>query len=319
MLSDFLFSLNAIAPMMLIIILGNILVKLGVLKPEFIKQGGKLCFNFFLPIQFFVNLYKNENNFSELGAVSLYVYSCIIIVYVMVLLISFKMEDTPQKVAGLVCGFYKSNYALIGMSLAASLLSPDNVSGVSLIIGILIAFNNVVSVLMFTLVLGDKGEGSFLSKFWNIVKEVFTNPLLIGTLLGFIASKLNITWPSFIDKPLNQLANVATPLSLLILGADFSVGSFADYKKEMLFVVWFKGIVVPAAVLGIAAKLGFDGKGMVAVLVAFSSPAGSSTYIMAEAYGADSTLTTDFIMVSTIVSAFTIFCGVLFLRTMGYL
>lgn len=318
-MSDLLFSINAVAPMVIIIALGYLFARAGILKEPFISQGNRLCYQIFLPLQLFRSIYTSQSNLG--GSVHSVIF-CIggsLLVYSAMLILALKVEKTPERQAGLATLFMKSNFVLFGLSLATQLLGEGNIADIALTIAMLVPLNNIFVITVFTLLLKDKNPSRSTNRVWGLLQKILTNPIFLGAVIGLLFSKLQITLPTFAAKTIDQLSNISVPLALLLLGAGFKFSNIAVYKKEILLVMGLKGILLPAGALALASLLGFNAVQMVCVLVIFGSPAASSTYVMAREFGADDTLSANGVIFSSLISVVTIFYCVLFLRTAGYL
>lgn len=317
-MSDLIFSVNAVAPMVIIIALGYLFTRMGILQEPFISQGNRLCYQIFLPLQLFRSIYTSQ---SDLGNSVNSVIFCLggsLLVYGTVLVLSLKPEKTPERQAGLATVFMKSNFVLFGLSLATQLLGEGNIADVALTIAMLVPLNNIFVITVFTLLLKEK-NGSSGSRFWGLLKKILTNPIFLGAVFGLLFSRLQITLPVFAEKAVSQLSAISVPLALLLLGAGFKFSNIAVYRREILLVIGLKGFLLPAAALALGSLLGFTAAQMVCVLVIFGSPAASSTYVMAREFGADDTLSANGVIFSSLISVVTIFFCVLFLRSAGYL
>ncbi len=115
-----LFALNAILPIILLILLGYILKEKHFLEEEWFKKGNKLVFRIFLPCLLFTNVYGIQS-FKEIDW-SVVIYSEIGIVAVFLLgllVVKLTIPDCRQKGVILQCVF-RSNFAIIGLTLAES-------------------------------------------------------------------------------------------------------------------------------------------------------------------------------------------------------
>ncbi len=54
-------------------------------------------------------------------------------------------------------------------------------------------------------------------------KGIITNPIILGILAGLIWSLIQIPVPSIIDKTVENVARIATPLGLMAMGASFDI------------------------------------------------------------------------------------------------
>ena len=64
-MNDLIFALNAVLPIILMIIVGYLLKRIKLLEEENAKKLNTLVFRVFLPIMLFLNVYKIQN-FSEI-------------------------------------------------------------------------------------------------------------------------------------------------------------------------------------------------------------------------------------------------------------
>lgn len=58
----------------------------------------------------------------------------------------------------------------------------------------------------------------------NIKKACFniaTNPIIIGIVLGLLSSLAGLRYPVIINKTINNIAQTATPVALICIGASF--------------------------------------------------------------------------------------------------
>ena len=60
-MEDIIFAINAVLPIILMIMVGYILKKIGLLEEENAKKLSTLVFRIFLPVMLFLNVYKIED------------------------------------------------------------------------------------------------------------------------------------------------------------------------------------------------------------------------------------------------------------------
>lgn len=164
------------------------------------------------------------------------------------------------------------------------------------------------------------------------VKKALLHPVTIAAVLGIAcflltkyipiheyingdylrAERVDIIYSDIIYKPLQNIANLVAPLSMLVLGlriADIDFRGFFKDKHMYLFVL-LRHIALPAVVL--LAMWGLKLAGMqitkevfkVIVLMA-SAPAASSATMFAEKYDCDAAYVSKIVALSTILSIVT--------------
>ena len=88
--------------------------------------------------------------------------------------------------------------------------------------------------------------------------------------MGLAASLLRLDFPVLIDKTINNVASMATPLALITLGAGFE-GKKALAKIKPTLVAAFIKLVAQAAVfIPVAIHFGFTGEKLIAIMVMLS-------------------------------------------------
>lgn len=134
-----------------------------------------------------------------------------------------------------------------------------------------------------------------------------------------MAALLRIDFPVVIDKTINNVAQMATPLALITIGAGFEGRKALAKIKPTIAASMIKLVIQPLIFLPVAAWMGFTGEKMIAILIMLASPTTPSCYIMAKNMKNDGTLTASVIVMTTLLAAFTLTGWIFLLKTMGYI
>ncbi len=334
-----LFALNAILPIILLILLGYLLKRKNFLDEGWFKKGNKLIFRVCLPCMLFINVYNIES-FTDINwSVVIYSEIAILIVFFLGLLtVKLTVPDNRQKGVVLQCVF-RSNFAIIGLTLAESL---GGVTGRG-IAAVLSAFSiptfNILAVISLTMFL--EGEGGQKANLKEVLVKIAKNPLIIGVVCGLIVLGIRSFIPvnadgnpvfslsgslPFLYEALNNLAKICSPLALVILGGLFDFSAVRGLLKEILIGTVARVVVVPLAVIGLAVILSahtdllhFDATVYPALVALFGSPVAVASAIMAQEMDNDGVLAGQLVVWTSIASIFTIFLSILSLRTLGLL
>ena len=151
------------------------------------------------------------------------------------------------------------------------------------------------------------------------MKSIVTNPIILGIAVGMIWSLLKIPQPVILSKSVTYLGNMATPLSLIALGASFKFGEAKGKLPVTLGIAALKLVLFCAVFLPIAVKLGFRGEKLIAILVMLGSATTGSCFVMAKNLGHKGTITAFAVMLTTLLSAFTLTGWLFVLKTLGYI
>ena len=95
--------------------------------------------------------------------------------------------------------------------------------------------------------------------------------------------------PAIIEGPLGHLANLNTPLAMLMLGTYLAGTDLKRIFKipENYLTIFIKLLVLPAATLGVAFLLGIRGDLLVGLAIMSCVPSASNTVMFAAQYGRD--------------------------------
>ena len=323
-MDSFLFSVNAVLPIILMVALGYLLRRMGFINEDFAKKGNKLVFRVFLPTMLFLNVYNIEASMDIGVTYIIFAVIATFVFYFAGILISFVATKEQKRRAPFIQAVFRSNYALIGIPLAEAFYGKEGVAVAALLSAVSIPLFNVLAVVTFA-VFAD-GEKPSVKK---IFRDIVTNPLIIGVMLGVVMLLLKNGLASVgvtqtlsdltpIYKFLNYLSNMATPLALIVLGAQFEFSAIPGMKREIIVSTLMRIIIVPTVAIGIAVISGFFGGAHIAAFVAlFGTPVAVSTVPMTQELGGDSAFAGQLVVWTTLLSGITLFLFSFALKAIG--
>ena len=313
MWNDFMFSVGAILPVFGVMVLGFLLRRRGFLTQGFCQTGNRLVFNLCLPAMLLRQIASMGGVRAADGGFLLYAFAATLAGVLAVWLPAhFFMKDKTQ-VGAFAQGAFRGNTALLGAALLQSICGSQAYA--PLIILAAVPVYNVLSVVVLSL---EAGGGGTLdrARVLGALKQVARNPILLGILAGMPFALIGRSIPLPADKVLSMLGGLASPLSLLVIGAGFRWQAALEKRRTTLLAALVKLVLLPAAALPPAAALGFRGEALVALLVMSGTPSAVSSYIMAENMGNDGVLANGIVAVTTLLSAVTLTGWIFLLRTL---
>ena len=179
-----LFALNAILPIILLILLGYLLKKKNFLDEGWFKKGNKLIFRVCLPCMLFVNVYSIES-FTDINW-SVVVYSEIAIFaafFIGLVMVKLTVPDNRQKGVILQCVF-RSNFAIIGLPLAESLGGVEGKGIAAVLSAFSIPTFNILAVIALTMFVDS--EDGHKANLKDVLIKIAKNPLIIGVVCGLV-------------------------------------------------------------------------------------------------------------------------------------
>ncbi len=326
-MSALIFSLNAVSPIVLTVVIGYFLKRIGLITQEISRALNKLVFRVFLPIMLFLNVYRIEKfSFTEIGFVGYVVISVAIMFFIVLPIVCVFTKDGKKRGA-LLQGSFRSNYALIGIPLSESIAGDAGVLSATVLSAVLIPFYNVLAVISLSIF----GDGQKKTSVRKIVTDIIKNPLIDSIAVGLVflgvralLGKFDIAFSPESVKPiwsvLENMGALATPLALISLGAQFEFSAVKELRRDLSFALATRTVIFPLIGIG-AAYLLFSNAfsaGQFAVLIAvFATPVAVSSVPMTQEMGGDSSLAGQIVVFTTLFSVLSVFMSCLLLRIAG--
>ena len=292
-MSDFIFSVNVTFPIFLVMVIGWVLHQIGMLDEHFVTVANRFNFKVTLPFMLFRDIASVE--ISKVFDLKFVLYCAIVssICFWGIWGISkFAVKDDSIRGA-FVQSSFRSSAAVMGMAFinniyGSSAMGPQDEQG-------------------------KRDKGKIKQALVNIVK----NPIIDSIFLGLIVSLLGIHFPTIVNKTINSVAQLATPLALIVIGAGFEGRKAIAKIKPTCWAAAIKLVIQPLVFLPVAAYMGFSGEKIIAILIMLASPTTPSCYIMAKSMKNDGVLTASVIVATTLFAAFTLTFWIFLLRTFG--
>jgi predicted permease len=311
-----LFSVNAVVPIVLLVVVGFFLKKIKLIDESFVNKGTKFIFCVALPVSLFNNAYNLD--IAESFNVSLVVFtvvSLLVIIIGQLIIVPHVIKDR-RRCGVFIQGVYRSNYLFIGVALATSIMNDGDIGPtVMLMPFVTIIFNFFAVFILMTF--ADKCDecGNLIKpKSGEILLNTIKNPLIIGVTSGIIFSAIGLRLPTVFEKTLSDIGSIATPLAIILLGAQFNFQSLKGNLKIASIATALRIVVVPGVVLATAVLLGFRGSDLAALFIVFAPSTAVSSFIMARNMDGDSELAGQIVVMTTLFSALTLFIGIYVLK-----
>lgn len=331
-------AMNAVFPITLLILLGYFLKRKNIIVREFIKVGNNIIFNLALPCMLFVNVYSIEGFSVFHWDIIGYILAVVMVIFILGYFISIFTTKVPERRGVIWQCSVRSNFAIIGMPLAGALGGNEALGVAAFISAFSIPLFNILGVIALTAFMNDSKE--LKKNIKNIILNIFKNPSIIGVVLGIVclavrAWQVNVFGETvfslehdakFFYSALNSLKALTTPLSLIILGAQFEFSAIRGLWKDIAVGTVLRIIIAPLIGIGGAVLLSTYtnilscGPNEYPALIAlFGSPVAVASAIMADSMGSDGQLAAQHLVWSSVCSIVTIFVTACLLMAVGLL
>lgn len=310
-MENLMFSLNATMPIFILIILGFFFRKIGLLKETMLNGLNQFVFKVTLPVLLFGDLAKQNFVDSWNGKFVAFCFFVTILSITLAACISMTLRNKNQK-GEFIQGAYRSSAAILGIAFITNIYGDSGMAPLMIIASVPLYNIMAVMILSFTNPERTSIDGKLMKK---TVKEILTNPIIIGILCGAIWSFFQFPSSTILDKTISNLGSLTTPLGLMSMGAAFDwnkakTGMSSSFLASFIKLFGLCAVFLPSAIL-----IGFREAELIAILVMLGSSTTVSCYVMAKNMGHDGVLTSSIIALTTCGSAFSLTFWLYILRT----
>lgn len=328
----FMFSFNAVMPILLTTVSGYIIRLTGLFDDAFFKKANSLVFKVFLPVLLFKNVY-DIGSLGDINVPSL-VYCALSVLALAAVgygcAVAF-IKNRRQK--GVIAqSVFRSNYAYIGIPLAESIAGAAAVSYAGIVSAVTIPIFNILAVILLSHYSEDKE-----ADLKDTLRKVVKNPLIRAILTGIAVLVIRELLPAgadgeiifsvkrdlpFIYSTIANLSKIASPFALVVLGARFDFKAVKSLIKPICLGTALRLVVSPVVGIGcavvLAEKIGvlsLSSTEYPALIALFSTPVAVSSAVMTGEIGGDEQLANQLVVWTSLLSVVTMFIAVFLMRS----
>ena len=314
-MENFIYSVDATFPIFLVMVIGYILKQIGMLNDNFVTVANRFNFKVTLPFM----LFRDISGVDIRAVFDIrYVLFCALVSTACFWIIwgGVKLFLKDQSMRGaFVQASFRSSAAVMGLAFIQNMYGSSAMGPLMIVSAV--PLYNIFSVIVLTFEGAHSGEVDPKQKVKDACINIAKNPIILGILAGLVVGLLGIDFPVIVDKTVNSVAQMATPLALITIGAGFEGRKALAKIRPTIAASMIKLVVQPLIFLPVAAWMGFRGEQMIAILIMLASPTTPSCYIMAKNMDNDGVLTASVIVMTTLLAAFTLTGWIVYLKTVG--
>ena len=314
-MENFIYSVDATFPIFLVMVIGYILKQIGMLNDNFVTVANRFNFKVTLPFM----LFRDISGVDIRAVFDIrYVLFCALVSTACFWIIwgGVKLFLKDQSMRGaFVQASFRSSAAVMGLAFIQNMYGSSAMGPLMIVSAV--PLYNIFSVIVLTFEGAHSGEVDPKQKIKAACINIAKNPIILGILAGLIVGLLGIDFPVIVDKTVNSVAQMATPLALITIGAGFEGRKALAKIRPTIVASMIKLVIQPLIFLPVAAWMGFRGEQMIAILIMLASPTTPSCYIMAKNMDNDGVLTASVIVITTLLAAFTLTGWIFILKTVG--
>ena len=316
-MENFIYSINVTMPIFLVMVIGYISKQIGMLNDNFVTVANKFNFKVTLPFM----LFKDIAGVDIKAVFDIkYVLFCAIVSTICFWVVwgTAKLLVRDKTIRGaFVQSSFRGSAAVMGLAFIQNIYGSSAMGPLMIVSAV--PLYNIFSVIVLTFEANDSTGIDKKAKIRQAGINICKNPIILSILAGLIVGLLGIQFPTLVNKTVSNVAQMATPLALITIGAGFEGRKALAKIAPTMAASTIKLVLQPLVFLPVAAWMGFSGEKMIAILIMLASPTTPSCYIMAKSMNNDEVLTASVIVTTTLMAAFTLTGWIFLLKTLGYI
>lgn len=282
-------GLEGIFEVLFIIAIGVVLSKKGWFGSNMSAVFSKLVMKISLPLYMLCQMEKDFTHDSLIRIAPDFIlpFASIFLAYIVGRIAAKVLHIRRERQGVFVTCFFIANTIFIGLPVNLALFGTQSVPSVML-------YYMANTTMFWTLGIyhivndsqGRKGNMPLFSA--QTIKKVFSPPLM-GFLIGLALVLANIKLPNFLLTSFQYVGNMATPMSLLVIGIEMAGISLSDihWDRDVVGALIGRFLVCPACVLALLPFIPVTPMSAQVFTMQASMPAMTQMTVVAKSIGAD--------------------------------
>ena len=148
MFDSFLVALRVVIPMALLMGIGSLIRRAGVIDRPGMRAMDRVTFKLFMPVLLFKNIYDTTLGDGMEGREVAFAVAGLALVFLFALLVPPRLVADHNKAAAIGQAIIRSNYILFGVAVAESLYGKGNAGSVALLGAVVVPATNALAVVI---------------------------------------------------------------------------------------------------------------------------------------------------------------------------
>ena len=178
MLSNFIIALEAVLPIFIIMGIGMLIRRKGLVDAHDVKKMNQTVFMVFFPVLMFSNLYGKDIRGAIEGKLMTFGVLAVLSVYALTVAVVMRLRKDPKTRGAMIQAIFRSNFVIMGISIVSNIFGGDELILPSVMITVIVPIYNVLAVVTLEVFRGSKPN------FAHVLKQIASNPMLLGSAAG---------------------------------------------------------------------------------------------------------------------------------------
>ena len=305
MLSNFIEIFLLISPVFILIILGNLLRRIGVPELSFWHVSDKLIYWVLIPALLFHHVSQITLSSTMLANYAVVILSGLFVVTTLSFIAGKVFGYTPQIWTSVMQGAARHN-AFIALAIAGSLFGDEGLALGAIFMVILIPIINIVIVSAMASTLNQDTDNNSRPGIFDVLFELIKNPFILAIAAGLIFSFVDTDRISIIHETTGLLGSAALPIMLLSIGANIKIREISSTITPIIIANVLKLLIFPIVVFFVAKSMNLSLFETTIAVIFAAVPTAASSYSLAKQFGGETQLMTSIITIQVALSFITI-------------
>lgn len=307
------FVLGVTLPNLLLLVLGVVLRRCGLLNDTFCEGASRLVFLLALPCLLFFSISSHPLPLASNLPLALYGGAGTLISWLLLELVAPLLVKNRRERGIFVQGGFRANTAIVGLAYASMAYGKEGIATGSLYMAVTVILFNLLSVISLTRSLSPGGAG--VKGGFTVVRGVVKNPLIISLVVALLWSSTGWQIPHAIARTGDLISGLALPLAMLCAGASLDLSAAFSASLTALYSSLARVLIIPLLLTVGGWLCGFRGAALGVMFLFSCTPAAAASYAMTRAMGGNGVLAANIIGLTTVGSIITTSFGLYILRS----
>jgi hypothetical protein len=304
-LSNFIEILLLISPVFILIILGNLLRRIGVPDLSFWHVSDKLIYWILIPALLFHHVSQITLSSTMFANYAIVILSGLFVVTTLSFIAGKLFGYTPQIWTSVMQGAARHN-AFIALAISGSLFGNKGLALGAIFMVILIPIINIIIVSVMTTTLNQEAGNSTRPSIFHVLFELIKNPFILAIATGLVISFVDAERIIIIHETTGLLGSAALPIMLLSIGANIKIREISLSITPIIIANVLKLLIFPIVVFLVAKLMNLSLFETTIAVIFAAVPTAASSYSLAKQFGGETQLMTSIITIQVALSFITI-------------
>lgn len=307
-MENLLMGINIISPVFFVLLIGYFAKQKGYIDNNFVDKGTWIVFYLALPFKLFYDVKNARIESLHPKYVAYILLGVIFIIFISIIIAkTLKIKD-KRKLSAFVHCAYRSNFVYVGFPILDIIYNgAPSMEHMIVIISFGLTLYNISAIVLLTYY--SEAEEKRIS-ILDIIIKILKNPMIAGVVFGAIFNFLHLPVYQGVDKAIEMVAKISTPMSLILIGASLNFESSKSDFRLMFISAFIKTVVAPALLIPIGVKLGFTNMELGIAYVFWATPCAANCFIFTKQMNSDYEFASKVITLSFIMSIITYPVGI---------